>query len=56
MCIRDRIEQVDQAMSQMMAAQEAAQEQAMTQDEEAQIKNEPSEEEVDMAALANGGI
>ena len=50
------IEQVDQAMSQMMAAQEAAQEQAMTQDEEAQIKNEPSEEEVDMAALANGGI
>ena len=50
------IEQVDQAMSQMMAAQEAAQEQAMTQDEEAQIKNEPSEEEMEMAALANGGI
>lgn len=50
------IEQVDQAMSQMMAAQEAAQAQAMTQDEEVQIKNEPSEEEMEMAALANGGI
>jgi len=50
------IEQVDQAMSQMMAAQEAAQAHAMTQDEEVQIKNEPSEEEMEMAALANGGI
>nr|DAO17142.1 MAG TPA: Head tail connector [Caudoviricetes sp.] len=50
------IEQVDQAMAQMMAAQEAAQAQAVTQDEEAQIKNEPSEEDMEMAALVNGGI
>ncbi|WP_107953681.1 hypothetical protein [Campylobacter concisus] len=50
------IEQVDQAMAQIMAAQEAAQAQAATQEEEDQIKNEPSEEEVEMAALANGGI
>ena len=50
------IEQVDQAMAQMMAAQEAAQTQAVTQDEEAQIKNEPSEEDMEMAALVNGGI
>ncbi|OUT17892.1 portal protein [Campylobacter concisus] len=50
------IEQVDQAMTQMMAAQEAAQAQAVTQDEEAQIKNEPSEEDMEMAALVNGGI
>ena len=50
------IEQVDQAMAQMMAAQEAAQAEAVTQDEEAQIKNEPSEEDMEMAALVNGGI
>ena len=50
------IEQVDQAMTQMMAAQEAAQAEAVTQDEEAQIKNEPSEEDMEMAALVNGGI
>lgn len=50
------IEQVDQAMAQMMAAQEAAQAEAVTQDEEAQIKNEPSEEDIEMAALVNGGI
>ena len=50
------IEQVDQAMAQMMAAQEAAQVEAVTQDEEAQIKNEPSEEDMEMAALVNGGI
>ena len=50
------IEQVDQAMAQMMAMQEAAQAQAATQEEEGQIKNEPSEEEMEMAALANGGI
>ena len=50
------IEQVDQAMAQMMAMQEAAQAEAVTQDEEAQIKNEPSEEDMEMAALVNGGI
>ena len=50
------IEQVDQAMAQMMAAQEAAQVEAVTQDEEAQIKNEPGEEDMEMAALVNGGI
>ena len=50
------IEQVDQAMAQMMAAQEAAQAEAVTQDEEAQIKNEPSEEDMEMTALVNGGI
>ena len=50
------IEQVDQAMTQMMAAQAAAQAEAVTQDEEAQIKNEPSEEDMEMAALVNGGI
>ena len=50
------IEQVAQAMAQMMAAQEAAQVEAVTQDEEAQIKNEPSEEDMEMAALVNGGI
>lgn len=50
------VEQVDQAMAQMMAAQEAAQAEAVTQDEEAQIKNEPSEEDMEMAALVNGGI
>lgn len=50
------IEQVDQAMTQMMAAQEAAQAEAVTQDEEAQIKNEPSEEDMEMTALVNGGI
>ena len=50
------IEQVDQAMAQMMAAQEAAQAEAVTQDEEEQIKNEPSEEDMEMAALVNGGI
>ena len=50
------IEQVDQAIAQMMAAQEAAQAEAVTQDEEAQIKNEPSEEDMEMAALVNGGI
>lgn len=50
------IEQVDQAMAQMMAAQEAAQAESVTQDEEAQIKNEPSEEDMEMAALVNGGI
>lgn len=50
------IEQVDQATAQMMAAQEAAQADAVTQDEEAQIKNEPSEEDMEMAALVNGGI
>lgn len=50
------IEQVDQAMAQMMTAQEAAQAEAVTQDEEAQIKNEPSEEDMEMAALVNGGI
>nr|DAY23098.1 MAG TPA: Head tail connector [Caudoviricetes sp.] len=50
------IEQVDQAMAQMMAAQEAAQAEAVTQDKEAQIKNEPSEEDKEMAALVNGGI
>ena len=50
------IEQVDQAMTQMMAAQEAAQAEAVTQDEEAQIKNEPSEEDMEMAALVNGRI
>lgn len=50
------IEQVDQAMAQMMATQEAAQAEAVTQDEEAQIKNEPSEEDMEMAALVNGGI
>ncbi len=50
------IEQVDQAMAQMMAAQEASQVEAVTQDEEAQIKNEPSEEDMEMAALVNGGI
>ena len=54
------IEQVDQAIAQMMAMQEAAQEAAqarnVTQDEETQIKNEPNEEDMEMAALANGGI
>ena len=50
------IEQVDQAMAQMMAAQEAAQAEAVTQDKEAQIENEPSEEDKEMAALVNGGI
>ncbi|WP_148820011.1 portal protein [Campylobacter concisus] len=50
------IEQVDQAMAQMIAMQEAAQAEAVTQDEEAQIKNEPSEEDMEMAALVNGGI
>nr|DAR31219.1 MAG TPA: Head tail connector [Caudoviricetes sp.] len=50
------IEQVDQAMVQMMTMREAAQAEAVTQDEEAQIKNEPSEEDMEMAALVNGGI
>ena len=53
------IEQVDQAIAQMMAMQEAAQEQATMQEqakEEMQVENEPSKEDMEMAALANGGI
>lgn len=58
------IEQVDEAMAQMSAMQEAAQAQAIEQvkmeqeqaEQEAQAQSEPSEEEVEMAALANGGV
>ena len=58
------IEQVDEAMAQMSAMQEAAQAQAMEQaqaaqeqaEQEAQAQSEVSEEEIEMAALANGGI
>ena len=58
------IEQVDEAMAQMSAMQEAAQAQAMEQaqaaqeqaGQEEQAQSEVSEEEMDAAALANGGI
>ena len=58
------IEQVDEAMAQMSAMQEAAQAQAMEQaqieqaqaEQEAQAQSEVSEEEIEMAALANGGV
>ena len=58
------IEQIDEAMAQMSAMQEAAQAQAIEQvkmeqeqaEQEAQAQSEPSEEDVEMAALANGGV
>ena len=56
------IEQVDQAMAQMMAMQEAAQEQAgqaalqEQAEQEAQMQETPSKEDMEMMALANGGI
>ena len=56
------IEQVDQAMAQMMAMQEAAQEQAgqaalqEQAEQEAQMQETPSKEDMEMAALANGGV
>ena len=56
------IEQVDQAVAQMMAMQEAAQEQAgqaalqEQAEQEAQMQETPSKEDMEMAALANGGV
>ena len=56
------IEQVDQAVAQMMAMQEAAQGQAgqaamqEQAEQEAQMQETPSKEDMEMAALANGGI
>ena len=56
------IEQVDQAIAQMMAMQEAAQEQAgqaamqEQAEQEAQAQDEPSKEDMEMMALANGGV
>ena len=56
------IEQVDQAVAQMMAMQEAAQEQAgqaalqEKAEQEAQMQETPSKEDMEMAALANGGV
>ena len=54
------IEQVDQAVAQMMAMQEAAQAgQAAMQEQveqEAQMQETPSKEDMEMMALANGGV
>lgn len=56
------IEQIDQAVAQMMAMQEAAQEQAEQAalqeqaEQEAQMQETPSKEDMEMAALANGGV
>ena len=58
------IEQVDEAMAQMSAMQEAAQAQAIERaqmaqeqaEQEAQAQSEPSEEGMEAAALANGGV
>lgn len=56
------IEQVDQAVAQMMAMQEAAQEQAgqaalqEQAEQEAQMQEVPSKEDMEMMALANGGV
>ena len=56
------IEQIDQAVAQMMAMQEAAQEQAgqaalqEQAEQEAQMQETPSKEDMEMAALTNGGI
>ena len=56
------IEQIDQAVAQMMAMQEAAQEQAgqaalqEQAEQEAQMQETPSKDDMEMAALANGGV
>ena len=58
------IEQIDEWMGQMQAMQEAAEAQAIEQaqieqaqaEQESQAQSEPSEEEIEMAALANGGV
>ena len=56
------IEQIDQAVAQMMAMQETAQEQAgqaalqEQAEQEAQMQETPSKEDMEMAALANGGV